>query len=248
MGRMVKMYEAKQRPFKSDRELVKIYQNAKTLEEWKDAAYELWEKYIRVISIGKRELSDLCKRHNFKMWDVIEEYESLFWEKFINQLYGIKLERVDHLPNWSMYIRVLGYLRAMNRDQIKAYLKWTDNNEPILETWENDGTIVSNIDKHSSTKPNEVEFLFNKNLNQKIFWESIDKLKLVLTESQKIMLNLKIKGKYNYEIQNKLKITPMEFNNDLQIIKFKLGKIIEDVAKNNGVKDYDYQKLCEGLQ
>jgi hypothetical protein len=245
---MVKIYEAKQRPFKTDRELVYNYQNAKTIEEWKEAAYELWSKYIRVVSIGKKELSDLCKRHNFKMYDVIEEYESIFWEKFLNQLYGIKLERVAHIPNWSMYIRVLGYLKSMNRDQIRAYIKWHDHNEPILETWENDGTIVSNIDKHSSTQPNEIEYLFNKNLNQKIFWESIDKLKLILTDSQKKMLNLKIKNYSNYDIQTEIKISPDHFKKDLQVIKLKFGEIVSDVAKNNGIKNYDYQKLCEALQ
>jgi hypothetical protein len=249
MGRKPLIYEKEQRPFKSDRELVYTYQNAKDLDTWKEAAYELWDKYIRVVSIGKRELIELCKRHGFKMYDVIEEYEALFWEKFLNQLYGIKLERVTHLPNWSMYIRVLGYLRAMNRDQIKAYIKWSDNTVPIIEHWENDDITISNLDKLVSVKStNEVHSIYEKDINQKIFWESIDCLKNDLSKSQKIMLNMKIQGKHNYEIQKKLNITSSQYSNDMMIIKFKLGKIIENVASKKGLKDYSYQKLCEELQ
>jgi hypothetical protein len=249
MAKMVRIYDKKQRPFLTDRELVYTYQNAKDIVTWQEAAYELWDKYIRVVSIGKRELIELCKRHGFKMWDTVEEYEALFWEKFINQIYGIDLNRVTHLPNWSMYIRVLGYLRAMNRDQIKAYLKWTEHTEPILETWDNNDVVVSNLDKYTSmVSSHEVEDSFDKDLNQKIFWESLDTLKTELSSSQKNILNLKLQGKYNYEIQNKLNITPSQYTNNMMIIKFKLGKIIERVAKKSGLKDYNYQKLCEELQ
>ena len=68
------------------------------------------------------------------MWDTIEEYESLFWEKFLNQIYGIQLERVTHIQNWSMYIRVLGYLRAKSRETEKhghGY-RLVRNQEPLL--------------------------------------------------------------------------------------------------------------------
>jgi hypothetical protein len=249
MGRLPAIYEKKGRPWKSDRELVFEYQNAKDLDVWKSAAYELWDKYARVISIGKRELVELCKRHGFKMWDVIEEYDALFWEKFLNQLYGIRLDDVAHLPNWSMYIRVLGYLKAMNRDQVKAYIKWEKNREDIIETGDSPEGYASNLDKQIAKEPaSSIDDIYHQNLNKKIFWESIDTLKNSISESQKIMLNMKIKGKFNCEIQSKLKITPQQYTNDMQILKFQLGQIITKIAKKNGLNDYNYQTLCNELQ
>jgi hypothetical protein len=242
------IYEKTGKPFRTDRELVYQYQNAKDLDEWKDAAYELWSKYIRVVSIGKKQLIELAKRNGFRMYDIIEDYESIFWEKFINQLYGIQLERVAHLPNWSMYIRVMGYLQAMNRDEIKAYINWNSHTESIVESSDEKSTYVSNLDKQiSKDKKNLVEDQYSKNEVQQIFWESLDELRSNLSESQKLMLNMKLKGKFNYEIQAKLKMTAVEYNQDMKVIKFLFDKLITKTAEKKGL-NYNYRKICEALQ
>jgi predicted transcriptional regulator len=250
LGRAPKIYEKEKRPFKSDRELIYNYQNAQTIEEWQASAYELWDKYIRVVSIGKRELIDICKRNNLKMQDVIEDYESLFWEKFINQLYGVRLHDVTHIPNFSIYIRVIGYLRAMNRDQIKAYIKWKKATEPIIDPWEKvDDSGVSNIDRQMFiSSPNTVNEQYQSDINKKIFWESIEELKSLLSPEQKLLLNLKIKKKKNYEIQLALNCKQDKIVEHLSQIKFKFGKIVESTAEKNGIKNFSYSDLTLNLQ
>jgi hypothetical protein len=249
MGRAPVIYEKLGRPYKPDRQLVYEYQNAKTLQDWKNAAYELWDKYARVVSIGKRELIELCKRNGYHMQDTIDSYGALFWEKFINQLYGIDLSRVTHLPNFSIYIRVMGYLRAMNRDEVRAYINWGKNTQPILESSDDTDVVTSNLDKQTASDDSDpISGNFEKNNIQKLFWDSIDSLKETLTPQQKTMLNLKIKNKFNYEIQNALKMTPAEFNVNMSVIKAKFSEIIKDISKRNGLDEFDYKKLCLELQ
>jgi hypothetical protein len=255
MGKTPKIYEKFNRPFKSDRQLVFNYQNAKTIEEWKEASYELWDKYIRVISIGKRELIKLCNNYGMKMTDVIETYEGRFWEKFLNQLYGIRLEEVTHIPSWSMYIRVLGYLRAMNRDEIKAHLKWINNTTTIDIHPGSQGYQeifhYTNIDEQRLKEggyeiDNSIDYELN--LSKKIFWESIEELKRSITTEQKYILNSRIKNIPNYQVQSKLKINQIEYKNQLFLIKSKLEQIIKNISEKNGLKDFDYSKLCLELQ
>lgn len=249
MGKQPKIYEKYNRPFKSDRKLVTEFQSSvEGSAEWKDAVYELWDKYLRVVSIGKRELLAVAKRNNINISEIAANYGGLFWEKFVNQLNGIHLNRVTHLPNWSMYIRVLGYLRSMNRDILKDQLKWLKNTKEIIESWEDGDVVISSIDKYASSKYESLQDQYDNDINRKIFWESMNQLKTSLSEVQKTMLNLKIRKKKIYEIQHLLNLSSMDYNNNMKTIKVKLNEIIKTTANKHGLENFDYNKLCIELQ
>jgi hypothetical protein len=201
----------------------------------------------------KHELIALCMRNNLYMPEIFEEYDSEAWIKFIEQFDGIDLSRVDHLPNWSVYIRLWGYWRSMNRDLLKKWFDWNTHTTPIFEVSAGAGdkadnqSTVSNIDafeaKHNGDNlTDEIEL---KNARG-IFWEALEQLKTEITDKQYKMINWKYQGVKNKEIVQRLNINNKILNEQLLVVKNKLSKIIVDVAKSKGMET-SYEDLLESL-
>ena len=277
MGRPRKVNKSTGKAFRSDRELVDEYQTnyaeeqrltelsqKKTLGPIQEkklrtskntrlkAIYELWDKYFKLRMKMKFELISLARRNNLHITEIVEEYDAYAWATFITQMDGIDLSRVEHLPNWSMYIRVWGYWRSMNRDILKEWFNWTLNTVPIEGIIKNDGkneteSSISNIDvQYAKDSHNSVENKYDMDLNKKIFWESIDQLKTFLTEKQKKLLNMKINGIKNSEILKKLNITNNIYKEQLAFIKSQFNVVIQEVGHKYN-SNMNYEELTQAL-
>ena len=277
MGRPKRVNTQTGREFRSDRELVDIYQTNNeeyirliTLQEKKElgpiqlkkmnlaketklkAIYELWDKYFKLRMKMKFELISLARRNSLHMTELIEEYDAYAWNVFITQMDGIELERVEHLKNWSMYIRIWGYWRSMNRDMLKEWFTWTLNTTPIEGIIKNDSkgeidSSVTNIDVQAAKNThNSIENQYNTDINKKIFWESIDQLKEILTVKQRKILNMKINGTKTLDIVKRMNITNKIYKEQIGFIKNQFNVIIKNVAKQNNV-DSDFDILTREL-
>ena len=112
------------REYRTDRELVLTYQNTvKGGRENVAAAHELWDKYAALRTEMKNYLRTLCERNGFKMGDMLEEWDCRAYEKFINQMDGNRMERVEHIKDWKIHIRLYGYWKSMNRDMVREWLE-----------------------------------------------------------------------------------------------------------------------------
>lgn len=241
----VLIYTKYNRPFKDDRTLIREFQNAKTEEQWKEAAYELWEKYIRVVQIGRRELIQACLSNGYYMQDIIEEYPALFWETFIRQLYGVDLNKVKHVEEFSIYIRVMGYLKSMNRDFIANYLSWNTKTESIEKSSEDD---ISNIDKQAYISNfDRTHRDYEGSQAKKVFWESLEIWKKMLTPTQKTMVNMLVKGKGKTEIKVALRIPEKVYISNMFFIKDIFKKTVLKISKKYKTP-FSYNEMLEELQ
>jgi DNA-binding CsgD family transcriptional regulator len=239
------------REFRTDRELVYAYQHCRKPENKMRAANELWEKYFKLRMKMKHELISLCLRNGLKMPEVIEEYDSEAWIKFIEQFDGIDLERVAHIQNWSIYIRLWGYWRSMNRDMLKHWFDWQKNTTPIHGVKTRDdkdlNDSLTNLDIHEAEHHhdqthNDIEV----NNARAVFWEALEQLKDEITPSQYKLINMKYKGIKNREIMKTLSISTKTLNDNLTDIKSKLVAVIARTAKKKGL-DLNYNDLIEVL-
>ena len=276
MGRKRKINETTGKSYRSDRDLVATFQNCsadverlttlkekgplgpiqqkKLVESEKkklEAVYELWDKFFKLRMKMKFELIDLARRNNLKIQDIIDEYDAYAWNTFYTQIDGIELERVAHLPNWSMYIRIWGYWRSMNRDMLKEWFNWTLNTTQIegIAKSENEkgDSSVTNLDVQSA-KSNHytVEKDYDMNLFKKVFWESIEELKVMLTEKQRKMLNLKINGMKNNALLKEMGINKKIYTEQIKFIKNQLNVVIKEVSKRHSF-DCNFDELFEAL-
>jgi len=261
MGRPKKINNNTGKPFRSDRELVEQFQinlhlsstarKDHTKEKYQKlmmaAATELWEKYFLLRMKMRAQLAKVVRDNNLYYPELYEEYDGEAWDKFINQMDGIRLDDVAHLPNWSIYIRLWGYWRSMNRDLLKKWFDWNINTTPIFSIGKDQGKeSLTNIDVEVAKKPTDIEDDLNIEINKTIFWESIDKLKEELTPKQKKLLNMKSSGAKNREILSELKINNKLMKEHLDYIKHRLDKIITQVSKQKGV-EINYSELVESL-
>jgi hypothetical protein len=239
MGRPRKVNETTGKVFKTDRELVYAYQHCRKFENKMNAAKELWEKYFKLRMKMKHELIALCLRNGLYMPEVIEEYDSEAWIKFIEQMDGIRLNDVEHIKNWSVYIRLWGYWRSMNRDLLKHWFDWKNNTTTIYSLTNDKGDSnegITNIDLHEANHYNSDKIQSDIEVNEarEIFWEAIEELKKEISPKQYNLINMKYQGKKNREIIKTLQINNKILDEQLVFIKHKLEKIIKKVAIQKG--------------
>jgi hypothetical protein len=249
LGRPRKINENTGKAFKTDRELVYNYQHCRKHENKMAAAKELWEKYFRLRMMMKHELISLCLRNNIHMPEIIEEYDSEAWIKFIEQMDGVRLNDVEHIKNWSIYIRLWGYWRSMNRDLLKHWFDWTLNTTPIfsLTGEKNDNSEgLTNIDIHQASHYSDKISDTELNSAREIFWEAIEELKKEISPKQYNLINMKYQGKKNRDIIQTLQINNKILKEQLVFIKGKLQNIIVRVAKQKG-ENQSYNEIIEAL-
>jgi len=260
MGRPKKVRESTGKEFRTDRELVSQWQEytlkaSKALKKETKlahqnkanlAAYELWDKYFKLRMKMKHQLIALCQRNNIYMQEDIEEYDSEAWQEFIKQMPGVRLEDVEHLPNWSIYIRLWGYWRSMNRNILKRWFDWKNNTTPIFISNENNETF-SNLDKEIARHGDLVDHNLHISKSQTILWESFDILKNKLSQKEKQLLNMKVQGKKNREIMSTLQINGRILKENLDRINGQLDLIIQSTSKKHGA-DMNYSELVASLE
>jgi len=253
MGRPKRIRESTGIEYQSDRDLVEQFQlnmdkaaaarkeTTRKLYSSRmlDAAYEMWEKYFKLRMKMRAEMAALCRRNSLHYPELYEEYDAEAWEKFILQFQGIRLEDVAHLPNWSIYIRLWGYWRSMNRDLLKKWFDWNINTIPIYSLTRNDGKdssneSLTNIDVEIAKRGDQINSQLEIEMNREIFWEALDNLKTELTPKQKKLINMKASGYKNREIISTLKINGKIFRESLNFIKQRLEtKIIAAAKRRN---------------
>ena len=233
-------------PIKTDTELVYIVQTTKNLKTWQDATYEIWKRYIRLIYKSRWSLQRLCLRNHFNMEDVLEDYESIFWEKFVPSLYGVRLNEAGE--NFSLYIRLKGYLQSLNRDLVRAYMKEqmlnVGGDNPI--DYEEEGPTVFDTFSYSRYI-NQLENDFEYQEIKKIFWAGMERLKQEVSQTQRIIMGMKVQGLKPMQIARKLKIKQRQVLQNIEDAKQKFVAIIEDEAKKAGYPDYNYDDLVKQL-
>jgi len=256
MSRPKRIRETTGKEYRSDRELVSIYQTNmdRLLKARKPhmklkydaicnaAANELWEKYFKLRMKMKFQLIKVCRRNNLIMPEIIEEYDSESWIKFIEQMDGIRLHDVAHIPNWSVYIRLWGYWRSMNRDILKKWFDWKKFTTPIIpvskDSEQNEG--LSNMDVEIAKRYSQLDDEVQLSINQEIFRDSLDQLTESITTKQKRLLIMKMHGAKNREIMTKLKMDNKTYKENINILKIALKSIIEQIASKKGLKlSYD---------
>jgi hypothetical protein len=252
MARPKKVNEATGKQFRSDRELVYDIQHCKERKR-NVAMQEMWEKYFKLRMKMKGELVQLAVRNNLYMPELFEEYDSEAWIKFVEQMDGIRLEDVEHLPNWSNYIRLWGYWRSMNRDLLKKWFDWKQHTIPIYSITthsgkgDNNNESLTNLDVFKAAhQEDDIGKDGELGVVRKAFWESIEQLKEELTPKQYQLINLKYKGAKNREIISSLKITTRVMNEQLVFIKNKLKDILKQRLGTSTVSSYN--DLLEVLQ
>jgi len=262
MGRPRRVRETTGKEFRSDRELVYQFQNElaksqraridfnkqRAQDKAMEAAYELWEKYFKLRMKMRAELAALCRRNDIYYPELYEEYDSEAWQKFIEQMPGVRLEDVEHITSWSIYIRLWGYWRSMNRDLVKRWLNYHDSKNvvSIYSVSKEDDSGLTNLDIDVSKKGDPISRNLELETNRQLFWDSINCLRLELTDKQKQLLNMKASGKKNREIMSTLQINGRILNENLAFIKQRLNVIITEVAKKKGM-EANYSELLSSF-
>jgi hypothetical protein len=249
LGRPRKINELTGKIFRTDRELVYDIQHCRERKR-NIALQEMWDKYFKLRMKMKGELAKLAMRNNLYMPELFEEYDSEAWIKFVEQFNGIRLEDVEHIQNWSNYIRLWGYWRSMNRDLLNKWFNWKIKTVPIysLNSDKNDNSEgLTNIDVHEAVH-NHDNMLSDIEMNyaREVFWEAIEELKKEISPKQYNLINMKYQGKKNREIIQTLQINNKILKEQLVFIKTKLQNIIVKVAKQKG-GNQSYSEIIEAI-
>lgn len=251
-----KLRESTGLPFRTDRELVSQYQisdykvtNSKSsnviqkhLALRNEAALELWEKYFLLRMKMRNELATVCARNGMHYPEMYEEYDSEAWDKFINQMNGVRLNELEHIANWSIYIRLWGYWRSMNRDLIKKWLDWHGRNTSDTFTSKDSDSEISRIDLQMADTGKDAHDGYELNMNRDIFWEAMRRLESEMTTKQKKLISMLEVGEKKKDIAAKLKTTNKIIKENQAFLKQQLNSHIKQVAAEKGI-DIDYNEM-----
>ena len=119
----------------------------------KSAELELWNKYEPLRIKKHNELLNLTNRKFDK--EEYDEWTQTAYEKFKNQMAGVRLNDIKKPDTWTIWIRLNGYWNSMNRDIISHAKKKYDN-EVAAEISVKEGDTLSLFDQNSAlSSPNE---------------------------------------------------------------------------------------------
>jgi len=83
---------------------------------------ELWDKFFPLRQREKYAFIEWCKEHHISYstyHDYVESWDADAWEKFRNQMPGIRIQQLKDLgytpQTWGIYIRLRAYLEVVNR-------------------------------------------------------------------------------------------------------------------------------------
>ena len=235
------IYAKEGRPFKTDMELVISAQKGN------ESAYqELWDKFFLLRQKEKFSFINWCKKHrieNYIYQDYVDSWEADAWEKFRNQMPGIRIKELKskgYTPeNWGITIRLQGYFEVVNRSYSNSILKKLNKEIPSVHYYNNDSnesvSILDNISRDEDIL---------KNYAKKIFKKSYSKMLEDLDKKQRKVLSMKEDDNSVSAIVRELGIKRKEATDTLAFAKTRLEYWVEKSSKAEGIP-MTYKEMVE---
>lgn len=249
----IKFYEKEGRPYKTDWDLVVGAQKGD------DASfYELWDKYFLMRQKKMHQFIRWCQDHKIpwsRYQDYVETWEADAWEKFKNQMDGIRMNELEAKgygpDNWGIAIRLDGYFSVVNRTYSNNLMK-----RLIHEVEIKDKSSDKNSAQQSSSSTNLDIALSNrddptvqsdgiKDIAKQVFAQAFDKMLIDLGPRQEL-IRMKGQNVSVTEICNKLGMTRKEVADTIKHAKERLTYWIDDVSRQQGV-GMSYDDVLESV-
>ena len=240
--------------YRSDRELVTICQSGEPgRPETIKAFHELWEKYGALRTTMKHKLRTFCKHNKLPYKDILKEWDCSAYEKFVNQMPGMDLKRVEHHKNWTLHIRLYGYWSSMNRDIVKGMMTEIAREVPIIDDFTRNPVLGFNEKVHKDFDTVDcigfrkgwqgIDEQVETQEAKDILWEAVARFDLTLDEPDVKLLNMKFAGYPQKEIMSTLGLNRDTMPERLACLKEGLGRHITEVGKEHGMDiDYSYME------
>lgn len=229
----VAIYKKTGKPFRTDMDLVIAAQKGE-----EDAYVELWDKFFLLRQKEKFSFIKWCQSHkigNYVYQDYVDSWDADAWEKFYNQMAGIRINELKskgYTPeNWGITIRLQGYFEVVNRSYSNKILKRLNNEMPNTTFYQNgDDDGVNIIEEVLSSEDNGL-----KSYAKKILHKSYKNMLKDLDIKQRKIITMKSENKSVSSIVNDLSIKRSDVNNVLKIAKERLEYWVEKASKADGV-------------
>lgn len=232
------IYEKTHKPFRTDMDLVIGAQKGD------ESCYvELWDKYFLLRQKEKFSFINWCKNHKISnniYQDYVESWESDAWEKFRNQMAGVRindLKTKGYTPeNWGITIRLKGYFEVVNRSYSNTIIKKLTNETSNVINYNNgdkESENVSVFDNIACNENNDNDIL--KNYAKKLFKKSYSKMLSDLNMKQHKVISMKEENESISSITKTLGIKRKEANEILSFAKDRLEYWVEQTSKNDGI-------------
>ena len=203
----------------------------------KSAELELWNKYEPLRIKKHNELLNLTNRKFDK--EEYDEWTQTAYEKFKNQMAGVRLNDIKKPDTWTIWIRLNGYWNSMNRDIISHAKKKYDN-EVAAEISVKEGDTLSLFDQNSAAEtPNEIAPMAKEIINQ-----AFEKTLTELSEKQRKLFILKSEGETMASICKKCAASRKDAEFALKFGQEKLKGNIAELSKKYAMS---YDDIKEAL-
>lgn len=238
MGRPKKptpIYQKAGRPFRSDMELVI---NAQKGDE--ESYVELWDKFFLLRQKEKFSFINWCKKNkiDYSVYqDYVESWDADAWEKFRNQMKGIRINDLKakgyNNDNWGISIRLKGYFEVVNRTYSNNIVKKLNNETSAIKFFGNNSDDESeSYSAFDSISKNE-DLL--KSYAQKLMNSSYTRMISDLNNKQKKIVTLKSQNNTVSSITRELGVKRSEVNDTLKFAKTRLEYWVENTSKKDGI-------------
>lgn len=216
----------------TDYELVEKSQQGDTKAE-----LELWNRYEPLRIKKHNELLSLTNRKFDK--EEYAEWTQTAYEKFKNQMAGVRLNDIKKPATWTIWIRLNGYWNSMNRDIISHAKKKYDN-EISAEITMKEGETLSLFDQSAAAEtPNEVAPMAKEIINQ-----AFEKTLKELSDKQRKLFILKSEGETMASICKKCSASRKDAEFAL---KFGQEKFKGNIAELSKKYSMSYEDIREAL-
>ena len=240
--------------YRSDRELVTICQSGEPGKPETIRAYhELWEKYGALRTTMKHSLRAFCKDNGLPCRDILTDWDCSAYEKFVNQMPGMDLKRVEHHKNWTLHIRLYGYWTSMNRDIVKRMMMEAKREVTNFDIFFKKSKKADKDDVCEDFGVLDLASFMNgwRNIEEQvetqqakdILWEAVARFDLTLDEKDVKLLNMNFAGYSQREVMETLGLNRHSLPEKLAGLKEGLSGYITEVGKEHGLDiDYSYME------
>ena len=184
----------------------------------------------------RNELLSLTNRKFDK--EEYAEWTQTAYEKFKNQMAGVRLNDIKKPETWTIWIRLNGYWNSMNRDIISHAKKKYDN-EVSAEITMSEGETLSLFDQNVAITPlNEVMPMAKEIINQ-----AFEKTLTELSEKQRKLFILKSEGETMASICKKCAASRKDAEFVLKFGQEKFKKNIAELSKKYAMSYDDIREV-----
>src|SRR5574344_860344 len=171
------------------------------------AELKLWNRYEPLRIKKHNELLSLTNRKFDK--EEYAEWTQTAYEKFKNQMAGVRLNDIKKPETWTIWIRLNGYWNSMNRDLIGKSIKISKNEKSEMPIGDKDGASTSsttNIDI-AYEDLSEIRDDPMKKMAQKIVNMSMKKMESELNEKQLKLIKMRMNSDTASKIRKELHVS-----------------------------------------